>query len=247
MLFIKKLTVLAFASAGGERGLVSKTYEIPLNSPSFAFIQNPLLAASLNSELLFLSPPSKLDIKVGHSIYSLNHSIRSNSLYYMDGEELVMINGCTEQWRVVLGECQRIHVYTPNYTDEVVCVGTNCYWAVDDNSTIVESKHIENEIASSKLVEMPNASGYNILLGTFSQHVFIYNKGKLLWAAKCQAVPISIETIAVEGKKGFLAMLFEGGGLEVNYLGTEAPIKEAANESSVNLDFKEIEQDIQRL
>ena len=84
VLFIKKLTVLAFASAGGERGLVSKTYEIPLNSPSFAFIQNPLLAASLNSELLFLSPPSKLDIKVGHSIYSLNHSIRSNSLYYMD-------------------------------------------------------------------------------------------------------------------------------------------------------------------
>lgn len=60
VLFARRLTILAFASATGERGLISKSYEIPLSSPCFAFIENPLLAASLNSELLYLSPPSKL-------------------------------------------------------------------------------------------------------------------------------------------------------------------------------------------
>lgn len=49
LLFVKKLTVLAFASAGEERGLVSKAYEMSLNTPCFAFVGNPLMAASLNS------------------------------------------------------------------------------------------------------------------------------------------------------------------------------------------------------
>jgi len=149
-----------------------------------------------------------------------------------------MMNAGIEQWRVVLGECQHIHIYTPNYTDEMVCVGINCYWVVDDNSTIVESKHIENEVACSNLVEVPNAGGYNILLGTFSQHVFIYNRGKLLWAAKCHSVPLAIHTVEVEGKKGFLTLLFEGGGVEVGYLGTEAPVKESAGGANQPLDFK---------
>jgi hypothetical protein len=100
-----------------------------------------------------------------------------------------MVNASTEQWRVVLGDTQFIHVYTPNYTDEIVCIGTNCYCVVDDNSTIIESKHIENEISSSRLVELPTG-GYNILLGTFSQHIYIYNKSKLIWAAKCHFTPI---------------------------------------------------------
>jgi len=60
VLFVKKLTVLAFASVGSERGLVSKAYELPLSSPCFAFIGSPLLTVSLNSELLYLSPPSKV-------------------------------------------------------------------------------------------------------------------------------------------------------------------------------------------
>lgn len=216
VLFLKKLTLIVFA----ENCLASKAQNINLNVPCFAFLGDPLLAASLNSSLLYLNPISKLEIKVGHSIYAINHSEKSNCLYYMDGEELVMINASIEQWRVVLGECQRIHIYTPNYTDEVVCIGSNCYWIIDDNSTIVETKHIENEISCSMLVEVPNAGSFNIFLGTFSQHVLIYNRGKLLWAAKCHAVPISIQTLVVEEKKGFLAMLFEGGGLDVSYLGT---------------------------
>jgi hypothetical protein len=138
-----------------------------------------------------------------------------------------MVNASTEQWRVVLGDTQFIHVYTPNYTDEIVCIGTNCYWVVDDNSTIIESKHIENEISSSRLVELPTG-GYNILLGTFSQHIYIYNKSKLIWAAKCHFTPITIEAIQVEDKPGFLVLLSETGTLEVCYLGTDVPVRDVA-------------------
>ena len=49
----------------------------------------------------------------------------------MDGEELVMMNSNMEQWRTVLGETMDIHLYTPKYSDEIVCVGTNCYWVVN--------------------------------------------------------------------------------------------------------------------
>ena len=60
-------------------------------------------------------------------------------------------------------------------------------------------------------------------------------------------MPISIYTLEIEGKKGFLTILFEGGGLEVSYLGTEAPTKEAAVNPNIPLDFREIEENIQRL
>lgn len=67
----------------------------------------------------------------------MSQSEKTHALYYMDGEELVMMNSSMEQWRVILGETNAIHIFTPNWVDEIVCVGTNIYWVVDENSAII--------------------------------------------------------------------------------------------------------------
>lgn len=123
-------------------------------------------------------------------------------------------------------------------------MGSTAYWVVDENSNILESKHIENEVSCSLLV--PVQDGYNIVLGMFSQHVCIYHKGKLIWVAKCDFVPIAMEMISVAGRKGFLVMLSDTGQLEICYLGTDVPMKELP-EHNLPIDYKDLDQDIARL
>lgn len=53
-----------------------------------------------------------------------------------------MMNGSMEQWRVVLGEVASMHLHSKSHSDEIVCVGGNCYWIVDEMSNIMQSKHI---------------------------------------------------------------------------------------------------------
>jgi hypothetical protein len=74
-------------------------------------------------------------------------------------------------------------------------------------------------------------------LGTFSQHLFIYHNGKLIWAAKCHFVPIAIHCITMNNKKNLLSLLSDTGNLEICYLGMEAPVKEADNKV---VDMKQI-------
>lgn len=244
VLFIKKLVIMAFAPNQNGDGLISKSLEMVLPSPCFGFLESPLLTTSTNSVLHYLNPPSTLEIKVEQPIYAVTLSEKSHSLYYMDGEELVMVNSSIEQWRVILGEASAIHLHSPSWEDEIVCVGTDTYWVVDESSTIVESKHIENEISCSMIV--PAGEGYNLVLGTFSEHVFIYHKSKLIWAAKCHFVPIAIRTAQVAGKKGFLVLLSDNGQLEVCHLGTDIPLRDLA-EHSPQIQLKEVDADTARL
>lgn len=88
--------------------------------------------------------------------------------------------------------------------------------------------------------------GYNLVLGTFSHHVYIYHKSKLIWAAKCDFVPVAIQTVRVAGRKGFLVLLSDNGQLEVCYLGTDIPVKELTEQGSL-IDSKDLDQDIARL
>lgn len=166
------------------------------------------------------------------------------SFYYVDGEDLVMAKAGMEQWRILVGEINEIHLYKDGDKTKLVCVGEEEYWVVSKYGAIEYVKTIQGQISSSLLVK--NDHGFNIVLGTFSKLLLIYDNGKLIWGAKTPFIPISIKTISISTKVGILCLLSDTGAIEICYLGTDQ-LTETIEPLVPATDLKELQSEIYRL
>lgn len=63
----------------------------------------------------------------------------------------------------------------------------------------------------------------NLLIGTHTAAVLVYNDSELVWAAKGDSVPVAIRVAEFGDLPGLVVMLDEAGALTINYLGTDPP------------------------
>lgn len=77
---------------------------------------------TLNSTIQSINPPQIQKIKVADPIYPFASQL--TKMYFMDGEELVEIDGATEQWRIILGRVRQLFVMG----ETVIAVGERALW-----------------------------------------------------------------------------------------------------------------------
>lgn len=77
---------------------------------------------TLNSTIQYLNPPEIQKIKIGDPIYPFTRSM--DKIYFVDGEELVEIEGSTEQWRIIVGRIRQLFVFV----DTIVVIGERALW-----------------------------------------------------------------------------------------------------------------------
>ena len=92
-----------------------------------------------------MNPPSAEKLKVSDSIYPFARA--ENSLYYGDGEELVLFVNSVEQWRVIVGPMRQIVIVD----ERVVVFGDNALWEVT-HAKITKTKVLE---ANYRLSDQP--------------------------------------------------------------------------------------------
>ena len=77
---------------------------------------------TLNSSIQFLNPLSVHEIKVSDPIYAFSRN--TNQMYYSDGEELVLLQGSIEQWRITVGPMRNLH----QFGETLIIIGENALW-----------------------------------------------------------------------------------------------------------------------
>lgn len=90
--------------------------------PAFAIGVRPICVLTLNSAVQYLNPYQVQKIKVGDPIYPF--ALALTKIYFMDGEELVEIDGSTEQWRVIVGRVRQLFVLG----ETVIVIGERALW-----------------------------------------------------------------------------------------------------------------------
>lgn len=124
-------------------------------------------------------------IKVADPIFPFARFM--SKIYFVDGEELVEIEGTTEQWRIIVGRVRQLFVFL----DTVVVIGERALWEVS-NAKIIKTKVMEEDI-SCGAIAFRNVSAYNILVANFSGQLFVYSSTyELLWAIKLDYVPLRV-------------------------------------------------------
>lgn len=91
---------------------------------------------TLNSSVQSLNPRQIQPIKVADPIYAFTGLL--TKLYYMDGEELVEIDGSTEQWRIIVGRTRQLYAFM----DTVVVIGEKALWEVSQ-AKVIKTKLFE--------------------------------------------------------------------------------------------------------
>lgn len=153
--------------------------------PSFGIGVSPISVMTLNSTIQYLNPLETQKIKVADPIYPYTRSM--SKIYFVDGEELVEIEGSTEQWRIIVGRVRQLFVFM----DTVVVIGERALWEVT-HAKIMKTKVMEEDI-SCGAIAFRNVSAYNIIVANFSGQMFIYSSNyELLWALKLDYVPLRI-------------------------------------------------------
>lgn len=71
-------------------------------------------------------------------------------------------------------------------------------------------------------------SSHNLILATHTKNLLVYRDVTLLWAAKCEMVPIAVRVAEFGGIQGMLVLLDDAGHVAINYLGTEPPVTSVA-------------------
>lgn len=188
---------------------------------------------TLNSSIQSLNPREISKIKAADPIYPFANQL--NKLYFMDGEELVEMEGCTEQWRIILGRVRQLFVIA----ETVVAIGERALWEVAE-AKIVKTKMMEEEI-SYGAIAFCNSHTYNIIVANFSGQLFVYSSDyELLWAVKLDYVPVKVIVCQHPSIKGMMVLLSDEGGLELAYSGVDVP--ESVIESiSEKVDFSVVE------
>lgn len=91
----------------------------------FAIVSNPLSIMTLNSSVQYLNPLSTQNIKVSSPIFAFCR--QENRIIHSDGEELVLVENSSEQWRIILGPIRNIFTIS----DLIIVVGDNNIWEIE--------------------------------------------------------------------------------------------------------------------
>lgn len=152
---------------------------------AFGIGVSPISVMTLNSTIQYLNPMEVQKIKVADPIFPFARFM--SKIYFVDGEELVEIEGTTEQWRIIVGRVRQLFVFL----DTVVVIGERALWEVS-NAKIIKTKVMEEDI-SCGAIAFRNVSAYNILVANFSGQLFVYSSTyELLWAIKLDYVPLRV-------------------------------------------------------
>ena len=155
---------------------------------------------TLNSTIQNLNPRQVYKIKVADPIYPFTSQL--SKLYFMDGQELIELQGNNQQWRIILGRVRQLFVMS----DTIIAIGQRALWEVQDGK-IIKTKMMEEQI-SCGTITFSKGSSYNILIANFSGQIFVYSSSyELLWAVKLQYVPIKVVVCQHQIVKGMLVLL----------------------------------------
>ena len=235
VLLFRKFCYISFKKNPETNNYEAKTLQIE-TQPAFDICPNPISLMTLNSSIEYLMPHSIETIKVSDPIFPF--VCNENYMYYVDGEELVLVKGSIEQWRIIVGPMRHLHLLE----DMVVVIGDYAVWEVSD-ATIHQTKVFDDAISYGTIIE--KESNYNLIVATFQSHLFIYtSEYQLLWAVKLEYVALKIVVFQDKMLKGALGILSDYGTFDVCYLGSEMPeVKiEPLNEK---IDMKQVDKEIE--
>lgn len=119
VLFFRKFAFISLEAMNGH--YQAKIMNVGVE-PSFGICMSPLSVMTLNSSIQSINPPQIHKIKVADPIYPFASQL--SRMYFMDGEELVEIDGATEQWRIILGRVRQLFVMG----ETVIAVGERALW-----------------------------------------------------------------------------------------------------------------------
>jgi hypothetical protein len=175
VLLFRKFVYVSLRKNLEINGYEGKNMQIVVE-PAFSIEPGSLSLMTLNSSIQYLNPLSSQPIKVSDPIFPFARV--HNTIYYADGEELVMMQNSAEQWRIIVGPMRSIHLFQ----ECVVVIGDNALWEVSE-SHIRKTKAMEEEISCGTVVE--KAGGFNILVANFSHQILVYSSNyELLWAIR---------------------------------------------------------------
>eukprot|EP01060_Flectonema_neradi_P000961 TRINITY_DN1056_c1_g1_i1.p1 TRINITY_DN1056_c1_g1~~TRINITY_DN1056_c1_g1_i1.p1 ORF type:complete len:845 (+),score=132.55 TRINITY_DN1056_c1_g1_i1:68-2602(+) len=129
-------------------------------------------------------------------------------------------------WSVNLGEDVvdiRLCLFqsSSTQTPEILVLGERTLFILKESGEIRQQRRLDYFPSCMFPYVCNPGKAQNLLVGTHSASIMIYNDQKLVWSAKTSTAPVALGVICLAKLEGFIAMLSEDGQLSCSYLGTD--------------------------
>mmetsp|Transcript_22638 Transcript_22638/g.70294 ORF Transcript_22638/g.70294 Transcript_22638/m.70294 type:complete len:843 (+) Transcript_22638:343-2871(+) len=161
-------------------------------------------------------------------------------------------------WSINLGEpALEIHaarftrVLTSTQTD-VMVLGERHVFALSEMGTIRMQMRLDYSPMSmlpyrARAEDISGGGGHNAIVATHTGSLMLYKDTQLVWAAKCDCVPVAMAVATFGGLQGLSVLLSEDGQLSVNYMGTDPPMNVVGGGEGKELNYEEMDEEHRRL
>lgn len=110
---------------------------------------------------------------------------------------------------------------------DIIVLGEHTLFCVSERGEIRMQRRLDYHPAACTPYPVRDTSSTggheNLLIGTHTAAVLVYNDLELVWAAKGESVPVAVRVAEFGELPGLVVMLDDVGELTINYLGTDPP------------------------
>ncbi|GMH42672.1 hypothetical protein BSKO_10591 [Bryopsis sp. KO-2023] len=161
-------------------------------------------------------------------------------------------------WRLILGEAAvaisigRIsECCSRDCQVDIVVLGEHTLFCVSESGEIRLQRRLDYHPAAVcpyPFQESPSgAFQENLLVSTHTSALLVYNRSKMVWAAKADSVAVAIRVAEFAGLPGLVVTLDDEGRLSVSYLGTDPPHNVIGVAEGKELDYEEMDMEHRQL
>jgi len=134
---------------------------------------------------------------------------------------------------------------------DIVVLGDRTLYVLSENGDIKIQRRLDYHPSCLVPYTLDSKQGdkiQNILVGTHTAQLMVYNDQKLVWSAKTNTYPVSVAVGSFAKLDGLVVMMGEDGVLSCNYLGTDPATQPAQLlDTARELDYDDMDEEHRQL